>query len=240
MKIALLGYGRMGKEIEKIALKKSHEIVVVINDKTDWKEKQQALKKADVAIDFSIPEVAKENILTCIKMNLPVVVGTTGWYEDLEELTSACKKNKGAFLWASNFSLGVNLMIKINAYSAQLMSKFPEYQASVHEIHHTQKLDAPSGTAISIAQGILGNHEKYKNYLLQEIKEKTSPNILPITYDRAENVTGIHIVDYQSGIDKISLKHEAFNREGFAIGAIVAAEWLISKKGVFTMEDVLS
>ena len=239
MKIALLGYGRMGREIEKIALKKAHEIVVFIDDKKDWEQKQDLLKTTDVAIDFSLPEVAKHNIFTCLKMNLPIVVGTTGWYNDLEEITSFCEKEEGALLWASNFSLGVNLMFKINAYTAQLMSKFPEYHASIHEIHHIQKLDAPSGTAISIANGILENIKKYKNWFLQEGKDKTSPNHLPITYDRVKKTTGTHIIDYQSGIDKISLKHEAFNRQGFAIGAIIAAEWLIGKKGVYTMADVL-
>ena len=239
MKIALLGYGRMGKEIEKIALKKAHEIIVFIDDKEDWEQKQDLLKTADVAIDFSLPEVAKHNIFTCLKINLPIVVGTTGWHNDLEEITSFCEKKEGALLWASNFSLGVNLMFKINAYTAQLMSKFSEYHVSIHEIHHTQKIDAPSGTAISIANGILEHIKKYKNWFLQEGKDKTNPNHLPITYDRVEKITGTHFIDYQSDIDKISLKHEAFNRQGFAKGAIVAAEWLIGKKGVYTMADVL-
>ena len=239
LKIALLGYGKMGKEIEQIALSRSHEIIAKIDHQQDWIQQKEQLKAAHIAIDFSMPQVVKQNMLNCLEMGLPVIVGTTGWQQELQKITSLVQEKKGALLWASNFSLGVNLAFKINEFTAQLLSNFPEYQARIHEIHHTQKLDAPSGTAISLAKDLIQNHQTYNKWTLLKKNENISEEILPITYERIKDVPGTHQITYQSDIDQISISHKAFSRKGFALGAVVAAEWLGEKKGVFTMADVL-
>ncbi|AWI25851.1 4-hydroxy-tetrahydrodipicolinate reductase [Flavobacterium pallidum] len=230
MKIALLGYGKMGKVIERIALERGHGIVLRkgSNDTFD------GLELADVAIDFSIPDAAVSNISACIERNIPVVSGTTGWLERYEDMVSLCKEKNGAFIYGSNFSLGVNLFFELNDHLAKMMAKFPQYRASLQEIHHTQKLDKPSGTAISLAKGIIEN-SGYKNWTLTEAKE----NDIAIEALREENVPGTHTVKYESGIDSIEITHTAHSREGFAFGAVIAAEWIAGKTGVFTMKDVL-
>ena len=231
MKIALLGYGKMGKEIEKIALQRGHEIVLKKTEENNF----SGLEHADVAIDFSIPTAAIENISTCFKYNIPVVSGTTGWLEKYSEMVTLCKEKNGAFLYASNFSVGVNLFFELNSYLAKLMSKVKEYNVSMEEIHHTQKLDAPSGTAITIAEGIF-KETQYNAWTLNNASE----NEIHINAKRVENVPGTHSVFYKSAVDEIEIKHTAFNRQGFALGAVVAAEWILGKKGIFSMKDVLN
>ena len=230
MKIALLGYGKMGKTIEKLALEKGHSILFVKSkDLVEGK-----FEDADLAIEFSSPEAAVGNISKALEMGIPVVSGTTGWLDKYDEMVDMCIKRNGSFIYASNFSIGVNLFFSINEYAAKLMAPWKAYDVSVEEIHHLQKKDAPSGTAITIAEGIL-EHSKKESWKLDASEE----NILNITAKRENDVKGTHTVSYHSLIDTISLKHEAHSREGFAMGAILAAEWLKDKKGVFTMKDVL-
>jgi 4-hydroxy-tetrahydrodipicolinate reductase len=231
MKIALLGYGKMGQTIERIALERGHEIVL----KKDEFNTYEGLSNADVAIDFSIPAVAVENISSCFYANVPVVSGTTGWLDHYNEMAALCQEKNGAFISSSNFSLGVNLFFGLNEYLAKMMSKFDSYKVEMEEIHHTQKLDAPSGTAISLAKGVIENSD-YTNWTLDEAKE----NEIHIEAIRTENVPGTHTVTYNSTVDTIEIKHTAHNRDGFALGAVIAAEWIVGKHGVFTMKDVLN
>lgn len=231
MKIALLGYGKMGKEIEKIALERGHEIVLRKTEENDF----SGLENAEVAIDFSIPTAAIENISTCFNHNIPVISGTTGWLENYQDMVALCNEKNGAFLYGSNFSVGVNLFFELNTYLAKLMAKVKEYNVSMEEIHHTQKLDAPSGTAISLAEGIF----KETNYNAWSL-ENPLENEIHIDAKRIADVPGTHSVFYKSKVDEIEIKHTAFNRQGFALGAVVAAEWILGKKGIFSMKDVLS
>lgn len=230
MKIALLGYGKMGKTIERLAQERGHEIVLKITDNIE----QQDIVKADVAIDFSVPNAAFKNITTCFNHQVPVISGTTGWLSRYDEAVELCNKKGAAFIYASNFSLGVNLFFELNKKLASLMNKFPEYKVAIEEIHHTQKLDAPSGTAITLAEQIIEQTGK-KGWKLDEAGEEE----IPITAKRIDSVPGTHIITYDSPIDSIKIEHEAHSRDGFALGAIIAAEWLKDKKGVFTMKDVL-
>jgi 4-hydroxy-tetrahydrodipicolinate reductase len=231
MKIALLGYGKMGQTIERIALERGHEIVL----KKDEFNTYEGLSNADVAIDFSIPAVAVENISSCFYANVPVISGTTGWLDRYDEMVTLCQEKNGAFISSSNFSLGVNLFFGLNDYLAKMMSKFDSYKVEMEEIHHTQKLDAPSGTAISLAKGVIENSD-YTSWTLEEAKE----NQIHIDAIRTENVPGTHTVTYNSTVDTIEIKHTAHNRDGFALGAVIAAEWIVGKHGVFTMKDVLN
>ncbi|MEM0542095.1 4-hydroxy-tetrahydrodipicolinate reductase [Flavobacterium sp. j3] len=230
MKIALLGYGKMGKVIEKIAQERGHEIIL----RKDESNSFEGLSNADVAIDFSVPTAAVNNISACINASIPVISGTTGWLENYHEMVKLCEEKNAAFLYGSNFSLGVNLFFELNDYLARMMSKFKEYKVSMEEIHHTQKLDKPSGTAISLAYSII-NHSDKNSWTIENPKEDD----LFIDVKRTENIPGTHTVTYNSDVDFIEIKHVAHNREGFALGAIIAAEWIIGKKGVFTMKDVL-
>ena len=231
MKIALLGYGRMGKEIEKIALSRGHEIVIKkdVDDKID-------ITLADVAIDFSVPSSAFNNISDCINNNVPVISGTTGWLDKYEDAVTLCKEKNSAFIYASNFSLGVNIFFELNNQLAKMMSSLEDYNISMEEIHHTKKLDAPSGTAITLAEGVIANTSK-KDWVLGE--EASEENI-PIIAKRIPGVPGTHSVWYDSEVDSIEIKHTAHSRKGFALGAVVAAEWIIGKQGVFSMRDVLN
>jgi len=231
MKIALLGYGRMGKEIEKIAISRGHEIVIK-KDAGDIVD----INLADVAIDFSIPSSAFENITDCMKNKVPVICGTTGWLDKYEEAISFCKENNSAFLYASNFSLGVNIFFELNKQLAKLMSGVEDYTIEMEEIHHTKKLDAPSGTAITIAEGIIENTAK-KDW---ELGDKAAEENIPIVAKRIPDVPGTHTVWYNSEVDAIEIKHTAHNRKGFALGAVIAAEWIADKKGIFSMKDVLN
>ena len=231
MKIALLGYGKMGKTIERIALERGHEIILKIGSNIE----AQDLSRADVAIDFSIPDAALNNIITCCKNKVPVISGTTGWLQDYPKAVKACDDHESAFLYASNFSIGVNLFFELNRKLAGLMEPFKEYAVAIEEIHHTQKLDAPSGTAISLAEQIIAN-SSLGGWKLDHAEE----NEIPITAKRIDDVPGTHTISYTSKVDTIEIKHTAHSREGFALGAVIAAEWLKDKKGVFTMKEVLS
>lgn len=231
MKIALLGYGKMGQVIERIALERGHEIVLRKTSADTF----SGLEHADVAIDFSIPDAAVGNISACLNGNIPVISGTTGWLEHYPKMAALCEDKQGAFIYGSNFSLGVNIFFELNEHLARIMAKFPQYKVAMEEIHHTQKLDAPSGTAISLAKDIIENSD-YSSWALENAK---SDEIL-IDAKRIENVPGTHSVFYHSDVDSIEIKHTAHNREGFALGAVIAAEWLQGKTGIFTMKDVLN
>ena len=232
MKIALLGYGKMGKEIEKIALKRGHSIVIKADVDTTYD-----INKADVAIEFSVPKAAFNNISNCIESNVPVVSGTTGWLDNYEKAIQLCNKKNGAFIYASNFSLGVNIFFELNKNLARLMTNLNQYNVSLEEIHHTQKLDAPSGTAITLAEGVI-EESNYENWELTN--NDLSKNIIPISSKRIGKIPGTHTVTYNSEVDKIDIVHTAHSRQGFALGAVIAAEWLLDKQGVFTMRDVLN
>lgn len=231
MKIALVGYGKMGKIIDKIALQRGHEVVARLSETPTTK----SLNNADVVIEFSIPEVAFNNIKTCLESKIPVVCGTTGWLDKKGEIEKITLQNQSAFLYGSNFSLGVNLFFALNQKLAQLMNPFVEYNCQLEEFHHVHKKDAPSGTAISIAEGIIENSSSFNSWKLGE----TVGDQLGIFAIREEDVPGTHSVFYKSEVDEIEIKHTAFSRNGFALGAIIAAEWIFGKKGNFTMKDVL-
>lgn len=230
MKIALLGYGKMGKAIENIALERGHQIVLRKGSSDNF----EGLLQADVAIDFSVPNSAVSHISECLNHNIPVISGTTGWLENYDEMVNLCQEKNGSFIYGSNFSLGVNIFFELNNYLAKMMKNLSDYNVSMEEIHHTQKLDAPSGTAISLAEGIIKNTD-YTNWTL----DNASTNEIYIDAKRIENIPGTHSVFYNSKVDQIEIKHTAHSREGFALGSVIAAEWLIGKKGVFTMKDVL-
>lgn len=230
MKIALVGYGKMGKIIDEISQSRGHEVVARLKE-TPTKE---SLNDADVVIEFSNPEAAFENIKVCLENKIPVICGTTGWLDKKPEIERIAVEQNSAFLYGSNFSLGVNLFFALNEKLAKLMNNVDEYQCQLEEIHHIHKKDAPSGTAISIAEGIIEN-SKYEAWKLDETKDKE----LGIFAIRENEVPGTHSVFYRSEVDEIEIKHTAFNRNGFALGAVIAAEWIVGKQGVFSMKDVL-
>lgn len=234
MNIALLGYGKMGKTIEEIAEKRGHKIVLKVDD--DIENHNLGDLDIDIAIDFSVPKAAFKNITSCFKNNIPVVSGTTGWLEDYEQAKKICNENNSAFIYASNYSLGVNVFFELNKKLAEMMQGLEDYSVNIEEIHHVQKLDAPSGTAITLAQQILEENSKLKGWQLEDADKDE----IPINAKREENVPGTHTVTYESSIDKIDIVHTAKSREGFALGAVVAAEFLKDKTGIFTMKDVLS
>ena len=231
MKIALLGYGKMGKIIDEIATQRNHEIVAKLNESPN----SENLNNADVVIEFSNPEVAFNNIKTCLENKIPVICGTTGWLDQKPEIEKIAAENNTAFLYGSNFSLGVNLFFALNEKLADLMKNFPEYNVQLEEIHHTHKKDAPSGTAISLAEGIIKNDQRFEGWKLEETKEKE----LGIFAIREDEVPGTHSVFYKSSVDEIEIKHTAYSRNGFALGAVIAAEWIQGKTGNFSMKDVL-
>ncbi len=230
MKIAILGYGKMGKTVERLAGERGHTIIL----KTKSDSNQINLAETDVAIEFSTPDAALQNITLCLEQGIPIVSGTTGWLTHYNEIINLCVSRNGSFIYASNFSIGVNLFFNINEYVAKLMLPWTKYNVSIEEIHHIQKKDSPSGTAISLAESII-KHSEYEGWKLDE---KTENNI-QISSKRIKDEKGIHCVSYVSDNDTISIKHKAHSRDGFGLGAILAAEWLQNKKGVFTMKDVL-
>jgi 4-hydroxy-tetrahydrodipicolinate reductase len=233
MRIILLGYGKMGRIIDRIAQERGHEVVARIDI-----DNPHALESAsaDVAIEFSHPEAAFENVKNCLLKNIPVVCGTTGWLTRKKDVENLCKAQDGAFFYASNYSLGVNLFFKLNAYLSRIVSGFPEYDVRMDEIHHVEKKDAPSGTAITLAESILSNSKRKKRW----VNEKTGKSEdLYISSFRIDQIPGTHIVKYESMIDDIEIKHTAHSREGFARGAVMVAEWIIGKKGILTMDDYL-
>lgn len=238
MKIALLGYGRMGKMIERFAIARGHEIVLAVDENNRKLYSDVDLKKADVAIEFSVPSVAADNYKWCFECGVPVVSGTTGWLEKWDEVIRWCDEKKGGFFYASNYSIGVNIFFRLNKYLAGLMNDFSEYKIFVEETHHIHKLDAPSGTAITIAKDIVNKHGGYNSWQLGE-EENIPANVLAVSAKRIGEVPGIHAVVYKSGVDQIEIRHSAFSREGFVQGAVLAAEFMNGKTGVFGMDDML-
>lgn len=238
LKIAIVGYGKMGHEIEKYAKQYGYEVIAIIDNENDWDKKAYELKNADIAIEFTAPSVVIDNLKRLFDKRIPVVTGTTGWMDKLPEIQNYCEKSNGSLFYASNFSIGVNLFFAVNKHLAKLMADYPEYFISVEETHHTQKLDAPSGTAVSMLNDILNENQVYNNWRL--VSDKPRDDEIPVEAHRIEGVTGTHLVRYTSPIDSISIEHKAFNREGFARGALLAAAWLRGKKGIFTMNDLLN
>lgn len=238
MNIALIGYGKMGKEIEKIALERGHSISLkVTRANADYTAKD--LSDTDVAIEFSVPQAAKSNILKCFEANVPVAIGTTAWYDDFDTVKEVCLTTNQTMLYASNFSLGVNIFFNINEKIAQIMNQHNAYKVDMEEIHHTQKLDAPSGTAITTAEKILSNIDRLSEWKLEGTESETTEKQLEIKALREPDVPGTHTVRYESDIDILEFKHEAKNRKGFALGSVLAAEFIVDKKGIFTMNDLL-
>ena len=237
MKIALLGYGKMGKTIERLARERGHEIVLIVDENNRTRCTDEQLKQADVAIEFTMPAVAVENYNWCFRNRVPVVSGTTGWLEKWDEVVTACERSGGTFFYASNYSIGVNIFFHLNRWLNQTMARFSNYKVSLEETHHIHKLDAPSGTAITLAEGILKEHPEYTSWKLDEGQVKVGE--LPIKAKREGEVPGIHSVTYQSGVDEIQICHSAYSRDGFAQGAVMAAEFLVGKQGVFGMEDLI-
>ena len=236
MKIVISGYGRMGKEVETIALKRGHQIIAKIDQPDEWDEFDAVQSQADVVIDFSQPEVVVNNLKRCFKAGIPVVTGTTGWDDQMAEVVQACTTQKGTLFYAPNFSIGVNIFFRANQQLAKLMDGAEGYSAMIDETHHIHKLDAPSGTAIKIADGIIGQNKQFKKWVKGLCASQSE---LSIVSNREGEVTGTHEVIYDSEVDKISLKHEAKNRSGFALGAVLAAEFVQGKQGAFTMDDLL-
>lgn len=238
MKIALVGYGKMGKAIAALALEKGHEVVAKI-DNANFASTD--LNNADVAIEFTQPDAAVGNIYKCFEANVPVIVGTTGWYKEYESIAAFAKQNKKALFTATNFSIGVNIFFSLNKKLAEMMNQFGDYEVSMNETHHIHKLDHPSGTAVTLAEGILNNIDRKNNYV--GLLENENPTIntldLKIVSKRENEVPGFHEVVYESAIDEIKISHNAKNRQGFALGSITAAEWVKGKVGVFTMHDLL-
>jgi len=237
MKIALIGYGKMGKEIEKIALDRGHEIVLKIDITNPEDLNIENLKKADVAIEFTIPDSATANYKLCFEAGIPVVSGTTGWLEKQAEVYQLCKDLNGTFFYSSNYSLGVNIFFALNKKLAELMANHSEYSVEMKEIHHTQKLDAPSGTAITLAEGIIGNIPSKKSWVNHNASVADE---LGIISEREGQVPGTHIINYDSEVDYIEITHCAKNRKGLAFGAVLAAEYSCGKKGILTMNDLLN
>lgn len=236
MNIAIIGYGKMGLAIEKIATERGHHVTLKINVDNIDEFTVENLKKCDVAIEFTDPTSAYYNIKKCFEANLPVVVGTTGWYNKFDEVKDVCLKTNNTLLYATNYSLGVNLFFELNKQLATLMNKYSSYNVMMEEIHHTEKKDSPSGTAITLAEGIIQHIDRKTSWVNQETHQ---PNELSIISKRVENVPGTHEVFYQSAEDDITITHTAYNRNGFALGAVIGAEYIFNKKGIFTMKDVL-
>ncbi len=239
MKIALIGYGKMGKEIEQLALASKHDVVLRIDKHTD--DSLNEIGKADVAIEFSEPAAAYNNILACFDANVPIVVGTTGWYDKFDEVKKLCVEKKQALFYSSNFSVGVNIFFEVNKKLASLMGERIEYDVDMEEIHHSEKKDAPSGTAIVLANGVIEQVKRKKKWksVLWPANAVSAKDDLLIHSLREGNVPGTHRVKYLSDVDEITIEHKAFSRRGFASGALLAAEWLKGKKGIFTMSDLL-
>jgi 4-hydroxy-tetrahydrodipicolinate reductase len=236
MKIAIIGYGRMGKQVEKEATLHHDEIVAIVDNEKDWIEKEAHLKSADVAIEFSTPASVVENILKCFRLNIPVVTGTTGWEDDFEMIKNECINQNQTLFAASNFSIGVHLFFKLNGYLAQLINRFPDYEISVEETHHAGKVDKPSGTARQLLNILLAEIERKDEWTFDQL---TGQKQISVNSIRTGDVFGIHQVKFFSKQDALEIKHEAFGREGFASGALKAARWVKGKKGLFGMDDLL-
>ena len=237
MNIALIGYGKMGKAIEEIALHRNHSVILIIDENNTADLTKENLSKAEVAIEFTSPHSAFENVKKCIEWDTPIVCGSTGWTERLDEIINYCKEKNGSFIYSSNFSIGVNIFFELNKKLAALMSSHPDYKISIEETHHTQKKDAPSGTAITLAEQIIEQLPAKKRWIN---KESNNPEELSIISKRIDPAAGTHSIKYSSSIDDIEIIHTAHNRQGFAAGAVLAAEFIKDKKGYFSMKDVLN
>lgn len=242
MKIALIGYGKMGKLIEKLATERGHEIILTIDQDNLSAFQSDRFKEADLAIEFSTPHAVLSNIEACFAAGVPIVVGTTGWYDQIPIIKQKCESGNKTLLYASNFSIGVNVFFHVNRVLARLMNRYPQYDVQVEEIHHTQKLDAPSGTAITIAEGILAGLDRKSAWVNEVVGQNeeliAKPTELLIESHRIDQVPGTHTVVYSSEVDELEFKHTAHNRAGFALGAIVAAEWLQGKQGFYSIADM--
>lgn len=237
MNIALIGYGKMGKAIEEIAISRGHSVVVKFNSQNPLESSQ--LRTTDVAIEFSQPDLALKHIKLCADGQIPIVVGTTAWEEHLPEIINHIEKREASLIYSSNFSIGVNLFFEMNKHLARLMNDKTDYVASITEIHHAQKIDAPSGTAVTLAKDLISNHPTYSSWKLTGQSENMEKSDLPISAIREENVPGTHLISYTSEIDTLTIEHQAHNRKGFALGAVIAAEFIHKKQGVYTMSDIL-
>lgn len=239
MKIALLGYGKMGKAVETVAVERGHEIGAAIDDNDDWMAKIDDCRACDIAIDFSTPDTAVSNIMRCFDLDIPIVVGTTGWYEQLDSVVHDCQERGQSLFVASNFSIGMNIMFDLNRRLAQLMNGYEDYSVAITETHHIHKLDAPSGTAITLANDAIDELDRKSGWQLQKEGSRIKTDVIPITSIREGEVPGIHEVVYDSPIDTITLSHSAKNRKGLALGAVLAAEFMQGRKGYYTMQDLL-
>ena len=237
MNIALIGYGKMGKAIEEIAISRGHSVVVKFNSQNPLESSQ--LRTTDVAIEFSQPDLALKHIKLCADGQIPIVVGTTAWEEHLPEIINHIDKREASLIYSSNFSIGVNLFFEMNKHLARLMNDKTDYVASITEIHHTKKIDTPSGTAVTLAKDLISNHPTYSSWKLIGQSENMEKSDLPISAIREENVPGTHLISYTSEIDTLTIEHQAHNRKGFALGAVIAAEFIHKKQGVYTMSDIL-
>lgn len=236
MRIAIIGYGKMGREIETAAKNKGHNIVLKVDMDNIHDLNSERFKEADVAVEFTTPEVAAGNIRACFSAGVPVVCGTTGWTDKMDEIEHLCIREKQAFFYASNFSIGVNILFKLNQWLAGVMNKFPEYEVNLSEVHHIHKKDAPSGTAITLAEDML---QRLERKTIWENKTTERPEILPVISERRGEVPGTHIITWKSPFDILEINHQALNRSVFANGAVMAAEFIIDKKGVYKMDDLL-
>lgn len=237
MKIALIGYGKMGKEIERILLSRGHSIPLIIDVNNSQDLCAERLQEVDLAIEFTTPQTAFQNIITCLEAGTPVVCGTTAWLDRLDKVKALCEKRNGGFFYASNYSVGVNIFFEMNRRLSELMNRFEEYDVTLEETHHTQKKDAPSGTAITLAEGVLEHLDRKRQWVCGTT---TEPGELEITAIRRSIVPGTHTVTYESEVDQITMTHTAKSRQGFAVGAVLAAEFLSGKQGVYTMSDLLA
>ncbi|MFW5758368.1 MAG: 4-hydroxy-tetrahydrodipicolinate reductase [Bacteroidota bacterium] len=238
LKIAIIGYGKMGREIEKLAPEEGHDPFVIVDNEDQWDEKSHQINQADVAIEFTSPGVVEQNIKRLVEKNIPVVTGTTGWHKKLRQIAHYVKKCNGTLFYASNFSVGVNIFFAVNEYLAKIMKDYTQYRIEAEETHHIHKLDAPSGTAVSMLEDIMKNNPRYTGWKLAE--DHPGKDEIPVVAKRIAGVVGEHSIDYISDIDTLSLKHCAHSREGFAKGALLAARWVKDKKGIFTMKDLLN
>lgn len=240
MKIALIGYGRMGRMVEEVAKSRGLKISCIIDVNDTEKFSSQEFRNSDVAIQFSVPSAAVEGILSCFAANVPVVVGTTGWDDSLPEIKAMCEKGKGTLLYASNFSIGMNIFMAMNRYVTNIMNAFDSYSPSLTEVHHVHKLDHPSGTAITLANELTAVSTRFKKWVEKELGEKPEEDVLPVYHRREGEVPGIHTVAWESEVDSIIMTHDAKNRLGFARGAVSAAQWLAGRKGFYSIGDFLS
>lgn len=234
MNIAIIGYGKMGKMIEEVAQADNHKIKLIIDNAEDWKKLGSELSQCDVAIEFSQPNSVIDNIYRCFEAGVPIVTGTTGWYERMEEVKQKCNSLNGSLFYASNFSIGVNIFMQINQFLSKITEKHPEYIPTIDETHHIHKLDAPSGTAITLAEGIVANNKNFEDW-----SAKAEPHKILINSHRENEIVGTHTITWKGKYDSIVLTHEANSRKGFAKGALTAAKWIQGRKGVFTMKDML-